>query len=131
MKEKINRFMQGRYGIDNYSKFLVATSLILVLLANITSFSVFTFLGLGTLIYAYIRVLSNKPAKRWRENQLYLQHKRKVLTRIKKLPNDVKQKKQYRFYRCPSCKQKVRVPRGKNKIRITCPSCRTQFVKKT
>lgn len=92
MKEKINRFMQGRYGIDNYSKFLVATSLILVLLANITSFSVFTFLGLGTLIYAYIRVLSNKPAKRWRENQLYLQHKRKVLTRIKKLPNDVKQK---------------------------------------
>lgn len=123
--------MQGRYGIDEYSKFLVIVSLILVLLANITSLSVFTLIGLGTLVYAYIRVLSNKPPKRWRENQLYLQKRRKFLTRIKKIPNEVKQRKQYRYYRCPSCKQKVRVPRGKNKIRITCPSCGTQFVKKT
>ena len=38
--------------------------------------------------------------------------------------------KNYRFYKCPQCKQKVRVPKGRGKICITCPKCRTEFVKK-
>ena len=32
---------------------------------------------------------------------------------------------------CPTCKQKLRVPRGKGKISITCPKCATSFIKKT
>ena len=35
------------------------------------------------------------------------------------------------FFRCPSCKEVVRVPRGKGKIRITCPRCGYAFEKKT
>lgn len=41
------------------------------------------------------------------------------------------QKKIYRFFVCPSCSQKVRVPRGKGRIEITCPKCRTAFIKKS
>ena len=29
------------------------------------------------------------------------------------------------------CRQKIRVPRGKGKIEITCPSCRSKFIKRT
>ena len=41
------------------------------------------------------------------------------------------QKKIYRFYSCPNCAQKVRVPKGKGKICITCPKCKTEFVKRS
>ena len=33
----------------------------------------------------------------------------------------------YKHVRCTSCKQKMRVPRGKGKLRVTCPKCRTKF----
>ena len=41
------------------------------------------------------------------------------------------QRKYYRFFVCPHCSQKVRVPKGKRKIEITCPKCRTSFIRKT
>ncbi|MBM6613395.1 zinc ribbon domain-containing protein [Desemzia sp. RIT804] len=131
MKEKTMRFMQGRYGADDYAKFLLVISLIFILLANFTSKSFFSVVGLGLIVYAYFRILSKNPPKRWRENQSYLKKKRQVMTQINKMKHTWQQRKQYRFYKCPSCKQKVRVPKGKNKIKITCPSCSTQFIKKT
>ncbi|MCD7981014.1 MAG: zinc-ribbon domain-containing protein [Clostridiales bacterium] len=41
------------------------------------------------------------------------------------------QRKIYKFYMCPHCSQKVRVPKGKGRIEITCPKCRTTFIKTT
>ncbi len=40
-------------------------------------------------------------------------------------------KRYYRFYNCPNCNQKVRVPKGRGKIEITCPKCHTSFIRKT
>ncbi len=40
-------------------------------------------------------------------------------------------KRYYKYYNCPNCNQKVRVPKGKGKIEITCPKCRTSFIRKT
>ena len=39
--------------------------------------------------------------------------------------------RQHRYYKCPKCRQSVRVPRGKGKISITCPRCREKFIRKT
>ncbi len=40
-------------------------------------------------------------------------------------------KKYYKYFNCPNCNQKVRVPKGRGKIEITCPKCRTSFIRKT
>ncbi len=40
-------------------------------------------------------------------------------------------KASYKIFRCPDCKQKLRVPRGKGKINIICKNCGTEFVKRT
>ncbi len=40
-------------------------------------------------------------------------------------------KRYYKFYNCPNCNQKVRVPKGKGRIEITCPKCHTSFIRKT
>ncbi|MFL2099174.1 hypothetical protein [Desemzia sp. FAM 23991] len=131
LKIKVSRFMQDRYGVDEYSKFLIVTSLIFILLANVTNLSFFSILGLGFIVYSYVRILSKNTSKRWQENKNYLTIKRTVNKQFQLFKNRWSQRKHYRFYNCPSCKQKIRVPKGKNKIRITCPNCKTQFVKKT
>ena len=38
--------------------------------------------------------------------------------------------KMYAIFKCPNCKQKLRAPRGRGKIQVTCSKCRTQFIKK-
>ncbi len=37
----------------------------------------------------------------------------------------------YRYLICPQCSQRLRVPRGKGKIKVTCTKCRNQFVAKS
>ena len=37
----------------------------------------------------------------------------------------------YRYLICPQCSQRLRVPRGKGKIRVTCTKCRNQFIAKS
>ena len=43
----------------------------------------------------------------------------------------VKSDATHRVYKCPKCKQTLRVPRGKGKILITCSNCGHKFQKKT
>lgn len=131
MVNKIMRFMQGRYGVDELSKFLLVASLVFMLLANITGNRLFSIVGLIGLVFTYFRVFSKNPSSRYRENQRYLKKKNTFSRKMTLWNNRWHQRKAYRFYKCPSCKQKIRVPRGKSKIRITCPNCKTQFVKKT
>ncbi|MBR3231854.1 MAG: hypothetical protein IKF75_04170, partial [Lachnospiraceae bacterium] len=40
-----------------------------------------------------------------------------------------KDRKTYRYFKCPGCGQEVRVPKGKGRIRITCPKCHQSFEK--
>jgi V/A-type H+-transporting ATPase subunit E len=56
---------------------------------------------------------------------------RKDLAKIKKKQEYARQLKDYRFFKCPTCQQKVRVPKGKGKIKIHCPRCHNDFIKKS
>ena len=38
---------------------------------------------------------------------------------------------EHRIFRCPKCDQRVRVPRGRGKISITCPKCGHEFIKRS
>lgn len=135
MKEKLIRFMQGRYGVDQFSKVLLAIGLIIILVSAFTADNaaglIFYFFGWALIIYCYFRVFSRNVSKRYAENQKFLARTYGIRNFFQKQKNIWKQRRVYHIYTCPSCKQKIRIPRGKGKIEIRCPKCGTTFIKKS
>ena len=43
----------------------------------------------------------------------------------------MEQRKEYKIFKCPSCGVKLRVPRGKGKIKVTCRQCGATFEEKS
>lgn len=131
IREKLYRFMQGRYGVDQLSKFLLIVGIIVMLMSSIFSVPILYYVSLIIVIYAYIRTFSKNINKRYGENQKYLYYAGMVKKRFSGTKTRLTQSKTHRFFKCPSCKQKIRVPKGKGKIEITCPKCHTKFVRKS
>ena len=137
MKDKLNKFMQGRYGVDELSRFTMGVALALIILTMFVNIvnrsvgSVLDFLGIAAIVYAYFRIFSRNIQQRYAENQKYLQMTSKLRLRFNKEKNLMKQRKTHHIYACPGCGQKIRIPRGKGKIEIECPKCHTKFVKRS
>lgn len=131
MREKLRQFMIGRYGIDGLNQFLSITSLVLLLIAIISRVSLFTYLGAALLIFCYYRTFSRNISKRTEENYKFYTLKDRVDNKFKGWKEQWANRKVYHYYRCPQCRQKLRVPRGRGRIQISCPRCGTQFIKKS
>lgn len=142
LREKIARFMAGRNGVDQLGKASLWLSLIFLLLTMITHQGWIYLMAIAALIYSYFRMMSRNTSKRYLENQHFLQKTYKIrswfgglLAKVKyrksKLSYDLQQRKIYRIFYCPSCRQKIRAPKGKGKICVTCPKCKTEFIKRT
>lgn len=127
----LQNFMRGRYGVDQLSNALLILYLIVAIVSAVIKSSILAILGLLILIYCWFRIFSRKTYKRSAENTRYLQMIYPLRTRVQKWKNRRKNKKIYRYFRCPNCKQELRVPKGKGAITITCPKCRAKFDKKT
>ena len=131
MKERMQRFMAGRYGNDQLNQFIFIVAIISMVLEIITRQSLFYTLTLVLLILAYVRVFSRNINKRYEENMKFLQKKDAILNKFRKQKYYAAQRRNFHMYTGPQCKQKIRIPKGKGKISITCPKCRTSFIKKS
>lgn len=139
MREKLARFMYGRYGVnDELSKFLLVSYIVLLILSSILGVvsssvgivgivgRVLNWAALLLVIWCFYRLLSRNIYARQQENRKYLEFKSRVTGIFaRRKYRDAR----YRYFKCPGCKQKVRVPKGHGHIEITCPRCRTKFVK--
>lgn len=131
MRDRLIRFMQGRYGIDALSKFLVWVGIGVLLLSNIFRTGFLHYVGLLIVLYSYYRIFSKAYEKRRKENAWFLDKTRGIRALTIGVVQDRKRNKGYRIYSCPSCKQKIRIPKGKGRIVISCPKCKNQFEKKS
>lgn len=138
MKERFLRFMSGRYGGDQFSRFLNIASLVLIVVSMIVGAcglgmlsSVFWGLAFAAMITVIFRMFSKNTSKRYAENAKYLQLSSKVKNYFKNKASRIKQLKTHRFFKCPKCAQVVRTPKGKGKIKITCPKCGETFIRKS
>ena len=131
MREKLRRFMIGRYGTDGLNQFLSIASLVLLLIAIVSRISLFTWLSAAPLLFCCYRTFSRNISKRTEENYKFYTLKDRVSNKFRGLKEQWANRKVYHYYRCPQCRQKLRVPRGRGRIQISCPRCGTQFIKKS
>lgn len=125
--DRVRNFMQGRYGTDDFSKFLLVAAFILYVLSLIIRNGPVYWAAAAVLAWSWYRMLSRDFEKRAAENKRYLAFCAGVRKFLKKQKEHFDGRKDYRYFKCPGCGQEVRVPKGKGHIRITCPKCRTQF----
>ena len=129
MKERLRRFMTGRYGNDQLNQLLSTAALVLLILSLFTKWDITYWLSLFLLGLCYFRMLSKNTAKRYAENQAYLNWRYSLSLKKEQWKKQSRDRKTHHIYKCPSCGQKVRVPRGKGRISITCPKCKNSFIK--
>lgn len=123
--QKYVQLMRGRYArFDTLNKTLLIVAVVFSVLSRWIPFSIGNLLSWGILAVIFYRLFSKRIYPRSNENQKYL----RLLNKIKQ--KDFKVDRTYSYFKCPSCKQKMRAPRGKGKIKVTCKNCHTQFVKK-
>lgn len=123
--------MYGRYGTDELCLCLLVVGLATALLSAIFNSSVLHFVSLISYFFCIYRSLSKNILKRQKENAFFLE-KTIPLRRWGKLQKKrFADRENYRYFACPKCRQQVRVPKGKGKIRIICPKCREEFIRKS
>lgn len=140
MRERLNRFMAGRYGVDELSRFMLYLSLFLMLSEFILNFfsenavvslisRIVNLVALIIIILNLVRIFSRNHTRQYKINQWFLRTKGRIIGFFK--GNRSTADKTKKVFKCPKCSQRVRVPRGRGRIEITCPRCRTRFIKKT
>lgn len=138
-------FMQGRYGFDQLGQALSVAvvvmwilSILCGVLANMLRMlwiawasTILNWIGLILLVLMIFRVLSRNKDARRAENEAFLRRRRHRAERKNASAKDISSKGKgkgkgeagYKYLSCSFCGQQMRVPAGKGKIAVKCPSC--------
>ena len=127
-------FMQGRYGLDSFGKFLFCVSLgiwfIGIFVFHFPARLIIRLIGLAVAGYAVFRALSMNIVKRSAENRTFVKLYTPVKAWFKLTAQKFRDRKYYRYIKCPSCKAQLRVKNKKGKHTVCCPKCGREFEKK-
>ncbi len=124
------KFMYGRYGVDHLSAALLVVSLILSAIASLFSLKIIEFLSIVPLAYSVFRMLSKNITARRHENEKLLKYWLPFTAKVKGYVGRLKDKN-HKYFKCTNCKSILRVPRGKGKIKLICPKCKHETIKKS
>ena len=134
MREKLAKLMYGRYGVDQLGRSMLIFALVLCVLSLFVPrrlSGIIYYISLILIILMYIRMFSKNIQKRYQENNKYLSLKASFLRKFQREKEIFSQRRFYHFYRCPRCRQRIRIPRGNGRIEIRCPKCSQTFIKKS
>lgn len=132
--QKIAIFMQGRYGTDKLNNTLFVLFFVLWIV-NIFVFNrvasyiidIFELLVIALIIF---RALSRNITARSAENRKFLPVYNAVVGWFKLTFKKFKDRKNYRYVKCPVCKAQLRVKNKKGNHTVRCPRCGSEFNKK-
>ena len=128
--EKIRQLMAGRYGNDFLNAVLFIFGAVISVVCSLFRIpfgSLISFIPYGIALY---RMLSKDYTKRSAENARFLVLSKPwrdfLMKKFRQLQDE-----DHRYYSCPKCHNTLRVPKGRGKIKISCPHCNKEFIKRT
>ena len=131
IRESLARFMQGRHGPDNLGMFTLITGLACSLLGSFTGIGLLSLAGFALYIWTLFRMFSRNNEKRFAENRKYIDLTSNWKTRIRQFTKRMKNRRDYKYFKCPNCKVLLRLKRGSGEKDITCVRCGHQFKQKS
>ena len=130
-RDKLQRFMLGRYGSDNCNRFLLIVALALLVLSMLLRNQLLSLLAWVLVLLAWFRMFSRNIARRRQENLLYLRYHEQVRRYLAYQRSRWRDRKTHRDFSCPRCHAHLRVPKGRGRISIRCNRCGHEFERKT
>ncbi len=124
-RERVARFMAGRYGVDQLNKDLLWLYILLMIAGLFVPG--LQYVALACAVYMIHRTLSRNHTKRWNENNKYMKVRGKVTGRFSLQKRKFADRKTHRYRTCPHCKATVRLPYKKGNHTVSCPRCRQDF----
>ncbi|MBE5793293.1 MAG: hypothetical protein E7323_01260 [Clostridiales bacterium] len=142
IKQTLRSFMNGRNGTDQLSVALLFGGLVCYLLSSILGSFVnrpvlallsmlFSFAGMAAYILCVYRMFSRNLDKRRAENRRYVTFMERQKKKRNQAANRFKNRKIYKYFKCPGCKAWLRLKRGSGVVTITCSRCHTSFTQKS
>lgn len=128
--ERLQRFLYGRYGTDKLNLCILILGLLLSLIGSLL-FWPLTLLADALFIWALFRTFSRNVPARQREYAAFLKVWGPIEGWFRTRKVRFAKRGQYKYFRCPNCRQELRAPRGRGKIEVTCQKCHKVFRTKT
>lgn len=126
-RERLIRFMYGRYGVDQLYHALAAICFVLLIVNSFVHSVVLSITMWVLLLLMVFRAFSKNIYRRRKENEMFMmvwnQVKKKTLFSIRR----IKEIRSHRYHRCPHCKAMLRLPYKRGKHTVQCPKCSNDF----
>ena len=126
-KQKLINFMYGRYGVDELYYALFALWGVFIVVNMFVSSPIISLLGTLTAVFMIYRSFSRNHTKRRAENAKFLKLWKPVKSWFILQRDRIRDRKNFRYRKCPHCKAIVKLPNKKGKHTVVCPKCRERF----
>ena len=129
IRERLARLMTGRRGADELSLALLIAGVTLSVLTSVTGFMPLYLLGLACYVLSIFRMFSRNIEKRYAENIKFMTLWRGWRSNLSQFINRVKNMRKYKYFKCPECHARLRLPRKVGEVTVTC-KCHHAFKQK-
>lgn len=128
-KYKLQKFMIGRYGPDELYQFLLILYVLLFIIEVFINSKVINIIELLIILFMFYRFFSKNIYKRRRENDIYLNIKKKLLKPFKDIKRNYKNRNYYVYKKCSKCKTTLKLPLPSKKgiQKVKCPICKKRI----
>lgn len=125
------RFMQERYGSDELSSALIILGIVLLVIDIFAGLDILAYVTTALLAFVMFRTLSTNVTQRSKERDFYLRLVEKPKKWLGFSQKKWSNRKTTTYFSCENCGASLSVPKGKGKIRVTCPKCHEQSIRKS